>query len=170
MKIEGEFEYLKKFFSPYSKRVYLVGGCVRDEFLGIESKEFDIEVYDIDINKFDELMKKLKAKGVGKSFFVYKWKNFDISLPRIENKIAKGHRGFEVKLTQDEKFAAILLQLPNYKNIKTLFDNGFAFEIDLILLNVILKSIVGDLLQKKTQYLNYLMLWANSGSFINKGY
>ena len=106
MKVEGEFEYLKKFFSPYSKRVYLVGGCVRDEFLGIESKEFDIEVYDIDINKFDELMKKLKAKGVGKSFFVYKWKNFDISLPRIESKIAKGHRGFEVKLTQNEKIAS----------------------------------------------------------------
>ena len=99
-------KYLKKIFSPYSKRVYLVGGCVRDEFLGIESKEFDIEVYDIDINKFDELMKKLKAKGVGKSFFVYKWKNFDISLPRIENKIAKGHRGFEVKLTQNEKIAS----------------------------------------------------------------
>ena len=106
MKVEGELEYLKNFFSSYSKRVYLVGGCVRDEFLGIKSKEFDIEVYDITPKDFDLLMKKLGAKGVGKSFFVYKWKNFDISLPRIETKVSKGHRGFEVKLTQNEKTAS----------------------------------------------------------------
>jgi len=102
----GELEFLKKFFSPHTKRVYLVGGCVRDEILGIKPKEFDIEVYDIKPTKFDELMKKLGAKGVGKSFFVYKWKNFDISLPRIESKIGYGHRGFKVSLTQNEKEAS----------------------------------------------------------------
>jgi len=99
-------EFLKKFFFPYSKRVYLVGGCVRDEILGRKSQEFDIEVYDIEPAKFDELMKKIGAKGVGKSFFVYKWKNFDISLPRTESKIGYGHRGFKVSLTQDEKKAS----------------------------------------------------------------
>ena len=99
-------EFLKNFFAPFSKRIYLVGGCVRDEILGIKPKEFDIEVYDIDPKKFDELMQKLNAKGVGKSFFVYKWKNFDISLPRIESKIGYGHRGFKVSLTQDEKEAS----------------------------------------------------------------
>jgi len=99
-------EFLKNFFAPFSKRVYLVGGCVRDEILGIESTEFDLEVYDIAPEKFDELMKKLGAKGVGKSFFVYKWKNFDISLPRIESKIGYGHRGFKVNLTQNEKEAS----------------------------------------------------------------
>ena len=103
---QNDLEYLKKFFAPHTKRVYLVGGCVRDEILGITPHEYDLEVYDIDPNKFDILMKKLGAKGVGKSFFVYKWKNFDIALPRIESKIAKGHRGFEVKLTQDEKTAS----------------------------------------------------------------
>jgi len=99
-------EFLKNFFRPYSKRVYLVGGCVRDEILGMKPKEFDIEVYDIEPKKFDELMQKLGAKGVGKSFFVYKWKNFDISLPRIESKTGYGHRGFKVSLTQDEKKAS----------------------------------------------------------------
>jgi len=79
---------------------------VRDEILGITSKEYDLEVYDIEPEKFDKLMHKLGAKGVGKSFFVYKWKNFDISLPRTETKVAKGHKGFEVKLTQDEKTAS----------------------------------------------------------------
>ena len=102
----GELEFLKKFFAPYSKRVYLVGGCVRDEILGNTPREYDIEVYDITPEKFDELMQKIGAKGVGKSFFVYKWKNFDISLPRIENKTGYGHRGFEVKLTQNEKEAS----------------------------------------------------------------
>ncbi len=97
---------LKELFKPYTKRVYLVGGCVRDEILGITPQEFDIEVYDIDFETFDKLMNKIEAKGVGKSFFVYKWKNFDISLPRVESKIAKGHRGFEVKITQNEKIAA----------------------------------------------------------------
>ncbi|GAB6073892.1 tRNA nucleotidyltransferase/poly(A) polymerase family protein [Nautilia lithotrophica] len=101
-----DLEFLKKFFSPFTSRVYLVGGCVRDEILGIKPKEFDIEVYDIDPKTFDNLMQKLGAKGVGKSFFVYKWKIFDISLPRTETKTSKGHRGFEVALTQDEKTAS----------------------------------------------------------------
>jgi len=104
--LQKDIEFLKKFFAPYSKRVYFVGGCVRDEILGITPKEYDIEVYDIDPEKFDSLMAKLGAKGVGKSFFVYKWKNFDIALPRVETKVAKGHRGFEVSLTQDEKTAS----------------------------------------------------------------
>ena len=101
-----DLEYLKNFFGPYTNRVYLVGGCVRDEILGKSIKEYDLEVYDIDPETFDKLMKKLGAKGVGKSFFVYKWKNFDIALPRIESKIAKGHRGFKVSITQDEKEAS----------------------------------------------------------------
>ncbi len=102
----NDLEFLKNFFAPYTKRVYLVGGCVRDEILKITPKEFDIEVYDINPQKFDTIMKILGAKGIGKSFFVYKWKNFDIALPRTESKTAKGHRGFEVKITQNEKTAS----------------------------------------------------------------
>ena len=101
-----DFIFLKNFFASYSSRVYLVGGCVRDEVLKITPREYDIEVYDITPEKFDTLMQKLGAKGVGKSFFVYKWKNFDISLPRVETKTASGHKGFEVKLTQNEKTAS----------------------------------------------------------------
>ena len=101
-----ELEFLKKFFAPYTKRVYLVGGCVRDEFLGIKSTDFDVEVYDIFPKDFENLMKKIDAKGVGKSFFVYKWKNFDIALPRTETKVSKGHKGFDVNLTDNEKEAS----------------------------------------------------------------
>ena len=99
-------EFLKNLFAKHTNRVYLVGGCVRDEILNRTPNEFDIEVYDISPEKFDEIMQSIGAKGVGKSFFVYKWKNFDISLPRTETKVSAGHRGFSVNLTQDEKTAS----------------------------------------------------------------
>jgi tRNA nucleotidyltransferase (CCA-adding enzyme) len=105
-KLQKDLEFLKKFFAPYTKRVYIVGGALRDEIMGKLPNEIDLEVYDINPEKFDKLMQKLGAKGVGKSFFVYKWKNFDIALPRTETKTGSGHRGFEVILTQNEKTAS----------------------------------------------------------------
>lgn len=101
-----DFLSLKNFLSKHTKRAYLVGGATRDIFLKKECSDIDIEVYDIAPEKFDALMQELGASGVGKSFFVYKYKNYDISLPRTENKVSIGHRGFEVSLCQDEKEAS----------------------------------------------------------------
>ena len=92
---------------PYTNRAYLVGGAVRDILMDKTPNDFDIEIYDLSPTLFENLMKKLGAKGVGKQFFVYKYKNFDLSLPRIENKIGIGHKGFKVKITQDEKIASL---------------------------------------------------------------
>jgi len=92
---------------PYTSRAYLVGGATRDILMNKTPFDFDIEIYDISPTLFEKIMNKIGAKGVGKNFFVYKYKNFDLSLPRIENKVSKGHRGFEVKLTQDEKEASL---------------------------------------------------------------
>ncbi len=97
---------IAKIFKPYTKRVYLVGGCVRDILLGKEPKDLDFEIFDIDEKNFKIIMQKIGAKGVGESFFVYKYKNVDLSLPRIEKKVAKGHRGFEVKVAFDIKEAS----------------------------------------------------------------
>lgn len=83
-----------------------MGGSVRDLLLGFELKDFDIEVYDITPDEFDVIMQKLGAKGFGKSFFVYKFRNYDLALARVENKISQGHRGFEVKICNDEKLSA----------------------------------------------------------------
>lgn len=83
-----------------------MGGCVRDMLLGLQITDFDIEIYDINPQKFDTLMKKLGANGFGKSFFVYKFKNYDLALARTENKVAAGHRGFEVSVCNDEKTGA----------------------------------------------------------------
>ncbi len=111
--LQKEIGFLKDFFKPYTDRVYLVGGAVRDMIRkryhkeNIEIVDLDIEVYGIDKTFFESLMQKLNAKGVGKSFFVYKYKeNIDISLPRVESKIGKGHKGFKVELAKSEKEAS----------------------------------------------------------------
>lgn len=98
---------LKELLAPYSKRVYLVGGSVRDLLLGKKPHDFDIEVYDIDQEQFEKLMNEIGAKGVGKSFFVFKLYDIDISLPRIENKTGNGHKDFEVTICNDERTASL---------------------------------------------------------------
>nr|WP_314234905.1 CCA tRNA nucleotidyltransferase [uncultured Campylobacter sp.] len=95
-------DYLKKF----SSRIYLVGGCVRDHFLGRASADVDVELYDVGPHRFEQIMQDFGAQGVGKSYFVYKYKNFDVSLPRTESKTGIGHKGFSVALATDEHEAS----------------------------------------------------------------
>ena len=83
-------------------RPIIVGGYVRDIFLGIESNDIDIELYGID--SLDAVQRVLKKFGdvntVGKSFGVcklhYKGLDLDFSLPRQDNKTAPGHQGFNI--------------------------------------------------------------------------
>ena len=81
----SELQEIINFLKPYTKRAYLVGGATRDILMSKTPMDFDIEIYDIEYNQFKILMQKLGAKGVGKSFFVYKYKNFDLSHPRTES-------------------------------------------------------------------------------------
>lgn len=80
-------------------RAMLVGGCVRDELMNLEPKDFDIEVYGIESHKLKEILLAFgRVDTVGESFTVYKIGNdLDISLPRREKKIARGHKGFVVE-------------------------------------------------------------------------
>ena len=80
-------------------RAMLVGGCVRDELMGIEPKDWDLEVYGIPPEKLREI---LDSNGdvriVGEVFAVYKLGDYlDVSIPRRERKVARGHRGFIVE-------------------------------------------------------------------------
>src|SRR3989338_2589134 len=76
----------------------LVGGCVRDKLLGLASKDFDIEVYGLSLEQLEAALNRLgPVYAVGKSFGVFKLFNFDISLPRTENKAGKGHKVFVVQ-------------------------------------------------------------------------
>ncbi|MCV6608417.1 MAG: CCA tRNA nucleotidyltransferase [Campylobacterales bacterium] len=105
-KINQNLQILKDLLSNHTNRAYFVGGSVRDYFLNQPTKDIDIEVFDISEEVFSKLMESIEAKGIGKSFFVYKWKNFDISLPRVESKVSTGHTGFAISLTNDIKLAA----------------------------------------------------------------
>ena len=103
----SELDFFRSLFAPFSKRVYLVGGCVRDALLGREIYDYDIEVYDIKPAKFDELMAGIKASGVGKSYFIYKYKNYDLGLPRSESKTGNSHKDFAVSYINDPALASL---------------------------------------------------------------
>lgn len=106
LKNNENIKYIANILKPYTNKAYLVGGSVRDLLLGLKIQDFDIEVYNINEKDFSNLMQKIGANGVGKSFFVYKFKNYDLALPRYENKISYGHKGFEVKICDNEKDAS----------------------------------------------------------------
>jgi tRNA nucleotidyltransferase (CCA-adding enzyme) len=94
-------------------RAMLVGGWVRDHLFGIESKDFDIEVYRVDPTELREALKAIgPVNAVGASFSVYKLSfggpakgdqspnariQIDVSIPRRESKSGRGHRGFTIE-------------------------------------------------------------------------
>ena len=83
-------------------RTYLVGGCVRDMVLGLTPKDFDLEVYGLDVEQVQHAIAPLgRCETVGKSFGVIKlWAQgieIDVALPRREKKTGAGHRGFDVQ-------------------------------------------------------------------------
>ena len=80
-------------------RALLVGGCVRDELMGQQPKDWDLEVYGIEPARLRELLDQFGSVNVvGEAFTVYKLgANLDISLPRRERKTGRGHRAFFVE-------------------------------------------------------------------------
>jgi tRNA nucleotidyltransferase (CCA-adding enzyme) len=80
-------------------RAFMVGGCVRDGLMGIEPKDWDVEVYGIEPLKLREVISSFgKVNAVGEAFTVYKiGLDLDISLPRRERKQGRGHKGFVVE-------------------------------------------------------------------------
>jgi tRNA nucleotidyltransferase (CCA-adding enzyme) len=78
--------------------VYLVGGAVRDFYLGYTPKDLDSEVYKLTMAELVEALLPFgEPKLVGKCFGVVKLDNYDFSLPRKEYKTDVGHKGFEVQ-------------------------------------------------------------------------
>lgn len=106
------FEFLDALLKKIPKaEIYLVGGFVRDQILGLESKDLDFVVAKI---KADELKKFLSQFGsielVGASFGVFKFvpkdpefmgqkmEAFDIALPRKEFSAGTGgYRDFDIQ-------------------------------------------------------------------------
>lgn len=80
-------------------RALLVGGCVRDELMGKQPKDWDVEVYGIEPARLRELLDMLGTISVvGEAFTVYKLgAHLDVSLPRRERKTGRGHRAFFIE-------------------------------------------------------------------------
>jgi tRNA nucleotidyltransferase (CCA-adding enzyme) len=102
MKIPKILQSISDKLNTLDAKAIIVGGSVRDHFLGLEIKDYDIEVYGL--KSVDELEKVLKEYGkvklVGKSFgvlkFVYDGFEYDFAFPRREVKSGAGHKGFDV--------------------------------------------------------------------------
>jgi len=86
----------------------LVGGWVRDFARGVESIDYDVEVYGVEAAALRALLDgQGRVDAVGEAFTVYKVRlrdqaqrrSFvvDVSLPRRESKTGRGHRGFVVE-------------------------------------------------------------------------
>ena len=83
-------------------RCRVVGGSVRDALLGLAPKDFDIEVYGLELDAIATALSKIgKTDLVGKSFAVVKlWtrgEEYDFAIPRRETKTGSGHRGFSIE-------------------------------------------------------------------------
>ncbi len=106
--LQNQLDAVVSFFKKNypQAHLFLVGGAVRDMVMQRPVCDLDIECFGIDTKTFEEAMRRLGAKGVGRSFFVYKYADIDIALPRTEKKVAAGHKGFEVKLAKDTKEAS----------------------------------------------------------------
>jgi tRNA nucleotidyltransferase (CCA-adding enzyme) len=80
-------------------RALLVGGCVRDELMGAQPKDWDLEVYNLDGVRLREVLDQFgPVNVVGESFTVYKvGGHLDVSIPRRERKTGHGHKGFVIE-------------------------------------------------------------------------
>jgi tRNA nucleotidyltransferase (CCA-adding enzyme) len=88
-------------------RPLIVGGWVRDNLLGIQTGDMDIEVFHL---PFDTLRKQCRRHGrlitVGAAFAVLKLTlsnstTVDISIPRRERKTGEGHTSFRIQADPD---------------------------------------------------------------------
>ncbi len=111
MKTPKILKIISKTLKTEGAKAIIVGGSVRDHFLKLPIKDYDIEVYGLEhIEQLEEILKEYGSVNlVGKSFgvlkFVHLEEEYDFSFPRTEKKIAKGHDGFEITCNGMMSFA-----------------------------------------------------------------
>jgi len=80
-------------------RALLVGGCVRDEILGLPCYDIDCEVHGLEPEQLKALLEQfgeIDASGEKYGIFTIKGEGLDFALPRREIKRGAGHKDFEV--------------------------------------------------------------------------
>ena len=80
-------------------RALLVGGCVRDQLMRTQPKDWDLEVYQLDPAHLREILDQFgPVNVVGEAFTVYKiGHDLDVSIPRRERKSGRGHKAFVIE-------------------------------------------------------------------------
>ncbi len=80
-------------------KIYLVGGAVRDQIMGLSVKDKDYVV----VGSTSEEMVKLGYKPVGKDFpvFLHPKTHQEYALARTERKVSKGYKGFKVYTSEE---------------------------------------------------------------------
>ena len=88
--------------------IYLVGGCVRDQLLGLETKDRDWVV----VGATPEDMLKQDYRQVGKDFpvFLHPKTNEEYALARTERKTAPGYSGFSFHAAADVTLEEYLIR------------------------------------------------------------
>ena len=76
-------------------RVYLVGGAVRDEMLGIVNHDYDYSVTGLSPDEFQEIFPEAFVRG--KDFAVFDIDGMEFALARKDRKIGPGHTGFDTE-------------------------------------------------------------------------
>jgi tRNA nucleotidyltransferase (CCA-adding enzyme) len=79
-------------------RALLVGGCVRDHLLDLPVKDWDLEVFGLDTDTLERVLRSVgRVDTVGRAFSVFKLhtgsSEVDVSIPRRDSKAGPGHRG-----------------------------------------------------------------------------
>ena len=80
-------------------KTYFVGGFVRDLLMGLENKDVDIEVHGITPQALFAILDTVGERlNIGASFGILGLRHYelDISMPRTEKAIGRGHRDFEI--------------------------------------------------------------------------
>ena len=91
----NNIEQIAKIIDLNGGNIYLVGGAVRDELLGIKNHDEDYSVTGISFDEFKKLFPMAYVRG--KDFPVFSVDNKEFAIARKERKIGIGHKDFDVE-------------------------------------------------------------------------
>ena len=91
-------KYFAETIAANGGRVFRVGGCVRDQFMGVIPKDIDFSIVDMVKKNFKVLFP--DAEEYGKSFPVFRLlidgTKCELAFARTEKKVSSGYKGFKV--------------------------------------------------------------------------
>lgn len=97
--IPGAVKKVSSVLQNAGGRVMLVGGAVIDIVKERQPKDWDLEVFGLSYDRIAEVLQDNDPKLVGRAFGIIKVNidgiDVDLNVPRVDNKVGIGHKGFE---------------------------------------------------------------------------